>query len=290
MPKTILDDIQVDYNIFGKGQPLIFIHGAFVNKKMWQVQVEYFVDKGFQVITYDVRGHGETKKVKNGRREKKYSIDLFTRDLRRLIEKLEIKKPIICGVSMGGMIAQAYAAKYPKDLRALILSNTLISTEASLDEMMAKYYLAPKWKVLSEVRMFGVKAYVEYFFLLGQYIKAINYLGKDKEIGGYVKSTMKNFSEDEFINVMSAVYDFEYQDISNLDIPTMIITGGYEYELLKNHVNKFYKVIKDSTVSVISNSGHMPNLENPGEFNIELDDFLKRICLSLFVDNTDNVS
>jgi len=101
MPKLKTNDIMTYYEIHGEGYPLVFIHGGWVDHKMWKPQVEHFL-KNYKVITYDVRGYGNTR----GFSKKKYSMEMFAYDLKKLLDELQIERPIICGLSMGGMIAQ----------------------------------------------------------------------------------------------------------------------------------------------------------------------------------------
>ena len=65
-------------------------------------------------------GYGKMGKSKT----KKYSLESYADDLKALLEALSIEKPNICGRSLGGLVAQAYAIKY-SNLKALVLANTL---------------------------------------------------------------------------------------------------------------------------------------------------------------------
>jgi pimeloyl-ACP methyl ester carboxylesterase len=102
MPKIKTGDIQTYYESSGSGDPIVFIHGAWVNLRMWQPQVEYF-SRSYRVITYDIRGHSET----GGSARRRYSMELFADDLVALVDALKLDKLSICGISMGGMVAQA---------------------------------------------------------------------------------------------------------------------------------------------------------------------------------------
>lgn len=83
MPIIELENINIYYETKGKGTPIIFIHGAFVSSTMWDKQVKYFSDR-FQIIIYDLRGHGRTGPTNR----KKYSIELYADDLVKLLDGL----------------------------------------------------------------------------------------------------------------------------------------------------------------------------------------------------------
>ena len=75
MPKFRCNDIDLFYEITGKGEPIVFIHGLGSSGRDWEYQIDYFSDH-YQVIVLDVRGHGNSDKPPGP-----YSIPLFARDL-----------------------------------------------------------------------------------------------------------------------------------------------------------------------------------------------------------------
>ena len=87
--------IKLSYNDYGKGQPVILIHGWPLSQKMWEYQVESLVHSGYRVITYDRRGFGESSKPWEN-----YDYDSLAEDLKDLIETLKLKDSILVGFSM----------------------------------------------------------------------------------------------------------------------------------------------------------------------------------------------
>lgn len=113
MPTLRTNDIITYYEAQGEGKPLVFIHGAGASHDMWRPQVEHFSRK-YKVITYDVRGHGQSEAVDSiGFETRRYSCELFADDLHALLEELDMACPersrreraAVCGLSFGGMIA-----------------------------------------------------------------------------------------------------------------------------------------------------------------------------------------
>ncbi|CAN5329029.1 hypothetical protein BH23BAC3_BH23BAC3_23180 [soil metagenome] len=145
-----LNGISVSYTDDGlQDAPVIFfIHGFPLNKSLWSSQVDA-LEKNFRVITYDIRGHGESEVGPDT-----LSINLFSDDLIRLMDELGIKSGIICGLSMGGYIALNAILKYPDRLDALILCDTQCSadtTETSENRMSD----------IEFIKKNGVKEYAE---------------------------------------------------------------------------------------------------------------------------------
>jgi pimeloyl-ACP methyl ester carboxylesterase len=119
MPKVRTDDIETYYERRGSGPVIVFVHGAIVDHSQWTPQLEALSNEN-TTIAYDVRGHGRT----GGSETDSYSIDLFAEDLEAFTTALDLDKPVLCGLSMGGCIAQAYAARYPERIGGLVLADT----------------------------------------------------------------------------------------------------------------------------------------------------------------------
>ncbi len=118
MPKADINGINIDYKIEGSGEPLVMIMGVASTRKAWLFQTSAF-KKHFQVVTFDNRGCGESDKP-----SEPYSIRDMADDTAGLMNHLEIDRAHVLGVSMGGMIAQELAIKYPEKINKLILGCT----------------------------------------------------------------------------------------------------------------------------------------------------------------------
>jgi len=114
-----VNGIRLCYDVHGKGDPVILLHGFNDRKEHWRAQVGA-LSEHFKVIRLDNRGAG-----KSDRPDGEYSMEVYASDIAGLIDSLEIKKAHIIGHSMGGMIAQNFAILYPNRVNKLILLNTL---------------------------------------------------------------------------------------------------------------------------------------------------------------------
>jgi len=118
MPEIEVNGIELNYQVSGRGQPILFIHGLGSSGRDWEPQVDYFA-KQYQAVTYDVRGHG-----KSGKPRGPYSIPLFAADAAALIEALDIAPAHLVGISMGGMIAFQLAVSSAGLARSLAIVNS----------------------------------------------------------------------------------------------------------------------------------------------------------------------
>lgn len=119
MPKVKLNDIEMNYEVRGEGEPIIFIHGSGASWKMWKPQIEKF-SKKYKMIMIDMRGHGESSRYfPNG----EYSIKLISQDLKMFLDALGIEKTNIVGLSQGSVVAQLFAIQNSRYINRLVLSN-----------------------------------------------------------------------------------------------------------------------------------------------------------------------
>src|SRR5258706_5699117 len=117
--KTRANGINVNYEIHGKeGAPwLVLSHSLACSVRMWDPQIAALKDK-YRILAYDTRGHGATEAPTGA-----YTLELLADDLFSLLKELKITAPHYCGLSMGGMIGQPLALKYPGVFRTLTLAD-----------------------------------------------------------------------------------------------------------------------------------------------------------------------
>lgn len=225
---------------------------------MWQPQTEHF-SKKYKVLTYDVRGHGQSEGS-----DRYYSCKLFAEDLKALLDNLDIRKPYVCGLSLGGMIAQAYAVKYPDTTSALVLADATASSALTLKDKLQKL-LFPKFIIKFLIRILSMERYVDFAFLFFKKMKP--------EVKEYLKKQLIDFKKQELLKLTDAIYDFNLLELSKINVPTLIILGELERKAVFIHVEKMKELIKDSFMVVISDAMHASNLENSEKFNKALEDF-----------------
>jgi 3-oxoadipate enol-lactonase len=118
--KTRANGIEINYELHGKeGAPwLVLSHSLACSVRMWDPQIAALKAQ-FRVLAYDTRGHGASEATKGA-----YTLELLADDLFFLLKELKIGKTHFCGLSMGGMIGQTFALKYPGIFQTLTLADT----------------------------------------------------------------------------------------------------------------------------------------------------------------------
>ena len=100
-------DIEIYYNDWGSGQPVVFSHGWPLSADAWEDQMFYLASRGYRCIAHDRRGHGRSSQPWNGN-----DLDTYADDLAELVEKLDLKDAIHVGHSIGGGEIARYIARH----------------------------------------------------------------------------------------------------------------------------------------------------------------------------------
>lgn len=147
MPKAAVDGIEIYYESYGEGPPLLLVPGLGGVGKYWSPQIEAFAER-FRVIIHDHRGTGQST-----RSEISYSVDQMMRDLLGLMDVLGIEKAHLVGHSTGGAIGQTMAIEHPDRLDRLVL----YATWTKCDPFFRRIFETRKTLLLDS----GIEAYIK---------------------------------------------------------------------------------------------------------------------------------
>jgi 3-oxoadipate enol-lactonase len=126
MPRTKVGDINIYYETHGRGEPLVMVCGASATTESYTLLAPLF-SRQFRVVLFDNRGTGQTDAP-----DILYSTGMMADDLAGLLDFLGIYSVHIYGQSMGGMIAQEFALRYPERVKSLVLQSTYCGGTGSL--------------------------------------------------------------------------------------------------------------------------------------------------------------
>ena len=118
MPRVLLGDLNVYYEVHGEGESLILLHGLGSSTRDWQFQLDDFAQH-YQVVTLDLRGYGQTDHPPGP-----YSIRQMSEDVIALVDYLEISSFHLLGYSMGGAVALQFALDHASHVDKLIVVNS----------------------------------------------------------------------------------------------------------------------------------------------------------------------
>lgn len=260
-----VNGLKVSYNDEGPANKavVIFIHGFPLNKTIWDFQLETLHDF-YRVIAYDVRGMGNSEP---GATE--FSIADLADDLIEFMNVLNIDKAIVCGHSMGGYILLNAVEKHPNRFEGLVLC----STQSKADNSESREL---RVKTMDSIKMGGVEQFAEK--ILKDLFSYLSFTSKREEIAA-IKDIIEKTKPEILNRNLAALMNRKDMTsyLSEINIPVMIVVGKRDIITPVLRSEFMHEHIEHSTLELINYAGHLPNLENPWEFNR---------CIKKFIDST----
>lgn len=242
--------------------PIVFVHGFPYDRNMWENQVQFFKND-YYCVTYDIRGLGKHM-VEDGQ----FTMETLVDDLYELMYELELARPVICGLSMGGYICLRALERNQSAFSGVILCDT----KSAADD--------------NEGRIKRAGA-----------IKKINTEGLQKYVLDSVPSTFAGETIENNASLLEAVMQrAEASDptgvkgcilammgrtdttefLGQITIPTLLISGSFDKLTPPIVMRQMCEKIKDAEFAIAPRAGHMAPLENPEFVNDVIAGFLKR--------------
>ena len=261
-----INGTSIYYETKGDGVPVILMHGFALDTRYWDNQFEKF-SKNYKVIRYDFRGFG-----KSGLPDTLMPYS-HVNDLTTLLDFLHLDKVIFIGHSMGGLAAFEFAYNYPERVHALVFAEGAASLKGFNNQPGSKEVGNMFGKVFNIGRNEGVENGKEALLQISVSQSAINNPISKK----IFKQMVMDYTGWHFKNKdhMQSYEQIEFEDISNLQIPVLLINGDLSHDHYYKTMQKMHTHLPDSKLVVLKNSGHMLSLENPEQFNYEVLTFLE---------------
>jgi 3-oxoadipate enol-lactonase len=239
-------------------QALLLCNGLATDLQMWEPQIGEF-SKDYRVIRYDMRGHGETEASPSP-----YSLSLLVEDLRSLLDAIGVDQVHFAGMSLGGMVGQAFAVRYPQRLLSLALCDTAARMRREIWEGRIK-----------QVEMEGVEPMVEPS-ILRWFTKPFR--DANPALMDEIRQMIRRVSAQGYMGGARVVMEMNYvQQLAKISTPTLVIVGREDVSTPVVEAQLMHEHITGSTLCVIDDAAHLPNIERPEEFNRVLKLFLSRL-------------
>ena len=275
-----VNGIKICYEIRGKGEPIILVHGFGDRKEHWRAQFGE-LSEHFQVIRFDNRGAG-----KSVRPDCVYSMELFADDIKYLLDYLTIKKIHIIGHSLGGMIVQNFCLKYPKRINKIVLINTIagIVPPGALPDQGIEWYINKAIKdnkTLQEdpVNLFIKRAKKSYSREFWNQMKE-NPKKKFHNIWSVEDLVEEKIAfgptERDYYHLGEALKTHNtYERLQEIKNEVLIIAADKDKTIPLVITERIHEKFPNSKFIVIENAGHQSILEYPHIINQYIIKFLK---------------
>lgn len=258
------------YERRGEGPPLVFVHASIVDHSMWDAQVAALSDD-YTTVVYDLRGHGRT----GGSTESAYTPALFARDLEALVTALDLDRPVLCGLSLGGMVALEYAATWPDRLSGLVLADAFTPTIRTRGEWVLRRIVLPA--LVHPVRLVGYERVEKANVWLTERL----FSGSSGDYGAVerLRETGPKMTTDEFAKVVRSMATAHEApvDLAAIDVPTLVLYGENDLPFVRRHAAALAARLPDVEVDEVPGAGHASNLDDPEYFTTAVRAFLTRV-------------
>ena len=263
--------VDLYYEVQGIGKPVVLIHGWPLSGRSWEPQIAPLVEAGFQVITYDRRGFGQSSKPWEG-----YDYDTLAQDLKALMEELDLKDAAIVGFSMGGGEVARYLGQYGSDrVSKAVLASAVPpylfkaddNPDGGLEEQDVQQFLDG----VSGDRIAFLNDFTKTFFTPkdGKLLVSKPLRLYHREIATFASPKAT------YDCVKSFAYTDFRDDLKAFDVPTLVIHGDAD-QIVPFEVSgqRSHDMIADSQLHIIEGGPHGNNVTHAKEFNQVLIDFL----------------
>jgi 3-oxoadipate enol-lactonase len=247
------------------GPAVVLSHGLTFDRTMWNAQVDALAKLGARIITFDHPGHG------NSEVPPPFSLDDHARAYIDALDGWKMERPVLVGLSWGGMLGLRVAVDHSTRLKAVVLADTTASSEPRVNRIkyralasFEKHFGLPSAIAKSQIAplMFSAKSLRDRPEL---YERWMNRVVGFPRLGLYRAAKAVVIDRQEIAS-----------KISKISTPTLVICGSEDAAQPPAESEKIASAIKDAKLEIIRGSGHMSALENPEAFNAVMVPFVQK--------------
>lgn len=250
------DGVPIHYSVQGKGEPaLVFVHCWGCDRNLWENQVAEFA-KNHRVVTIDLPGHG-----KSGHDRKNWSVTSYGEDVKTVVTRLDLKRVVLIGSSMGGPITLEAARRMPDRVEGIVPVDTLHNIEARV----------PAEQVDAVVKQLQADYKTAMTGFLNQYFFGPKTPAAVKQ---RVIAEATSRPPELAVTILKAILAHDAApSLREVKVPIRAINAA----LMPTNVAVNQKYAPQFSVVVMEGFGHYPMLEDPATFNRHLAEFLQSL-------------
>ncbi len=244
------------YEVAGKGCPVVLIAGAGgMDGRQWSAQVD-FLRRRYRTILFEPRGSGKSSVA-----QEPYSdVD----DLLAVLDKLSIRKATLVGVSSAGGIAIDFAVSFPQRVEGLVLAAPMVRGFQMSAEQQARVAR------FAQASQAGVEEGIRAFMQDAHFVPA----PRNPQARRRAETLMRENVRSGPAVAAKPLNPPAVTRLGEIQSPTLLLIGALDHPDLHRRVDFLKERIAKSQKTVLSDAGHMSNLENPAAFNRALGEFL----------------
>lgn len=254
-----VDGLEIAYQRVGEGPPLVFVHGAGDDSRVWQPQLAALADE-FTVVAWDEPGAGRSSDLPAG-----FGLADYAGCLGGLIDVLGLGPVHLAGLSWGGVVALQTYADHPRLTGTLILADTYAGWKGSLPESEVRTRVAGVRQMLASP-VEGIDAAFPGLFAgdpPAEYTPLLAELAADVR-------------RESLAIQLAVMADADLTDLlPRVAVPTLLVWGEQDVRSPLSVARQFERAVPDATLVVLPDCGHVSNLQQPERFNEAVRDFCR---------------
>ena len=253
--------LEIAYERVGEGPPLMFVHGAASDARLWRPQVAALADE-FTVVAWDEPGAGRSSDV-----PAHFGLSDYAGCLAALIEALALAPAHVAGISWGGTVVQELYRLHPELVGTLILIDTYAGWKGSLpaQEVRARLTGALRELAVPADEFDPARALPGWF--AGD---------PPPEFVRLVEEMAADVRPESMRTALSVMADADLRDLlPRIAVPTLLIWGELDERSPLTVARQFEVAIPDTKLVVIPGAGHVSNLDQPEPLNDAVRDFCR---------------
>ena len=251
------DGVKINYFFSGKEKKaLVFVHGFSCSSKYWLAQLEYF-SKEYTVVAIDLAGHGNS-----GDNRKTYNMDAFGKDVKSVVNHLDLEDVILIGHSMGGPVIVEAANELGDKVNLLIGVDTLHDITATPISRVPRLIVNTLFKFFYESMTEDI---ISDFFIEST----------DRNLQSWIRDDVLKSQKEAAQGSLNALLKMNYpENLNDLSIPIKVLNARSFRETMLDENLASYENLE---IEFFDDVGHFIMMEKPSEFNqwLELKIFSK---------------
>lgn len=256
MSAVIIDNQVVHYEVFGRGRPVLFLHGWLGSWRYWFPTIEVVSDQ-FRTYSFDFWGFGDSR-----RKQTQESIQAYSDQVIRFLDAMGIDRVMVVGHSMGGMVALKTALSYPDRITRVATVGAPIDGDSL------------SWLLKLTDRPFFADAFARSRWLRRTLFRFFLGETNDPAVSEMIDDSVKS-SANTLRYAVSSMWRTDLRpELPRLRVPSLIVHGGRDDIVNPNQADLFDEV-PTAQVVMMPRSRHFPFLDEAEIFNDVLVRFLK---------------
>jgi pimeloyl-ACP methyl ester carboxylesterase len=255
-----VDGLQIAYERVGSGPALVFLHGWVGDgPSTWRRQLDGLCDE-FTVVAWDAPGAGRSTDP-----PERFGLDGYADCLAGFLERLGLDTACVAGLSFGGILALALQRRHSTMSSALILASAYAGWAGSLPPEVAEQRLRQALALAAGAPQAFVGALLPTMFSKTMPPETVDAF----------RASMQSFHPRGFRAMARASAEDVRDVLPHVDVPTLLVYGDRDVRAPLTVAEALQAAISGSRLVVLSDAGHLCNIEAPDEFNDAVRDFLR---------------